>query len=84
MTVVCTGIMMSLTHQTSRLCLVVFMSGCLQTHHNTFIVSGGKVTDTTHVYDEQPVVVFDLPRTITDHCDHIYRSIEKFKDGCIF
>ena len=21
---------------------------------------------------------------MVDHCDHVYRMIEKFKDGCIF
>ena len=61
-----------------------FMSGYLQTHHNAFIVSGGKVADIAHAYNEEPIVVFDLPRTMADHCDHIYSLIEKFKDGCIF
>jgi hypothetical protein len=60
------------------------MSGYLQTHHNAFIVSGGKVADIAHAYDEQPIVVFELPRTMADHCDHVYSMIEKFKDGCIF
>ena len=60
------------------------MSGYLQTHHNAFIVSGGKVADIAHVYNEEPIVIFDLPRTMADHCDHIYSMIEKFKDGCIF
>jgi hypothetical protein len=61
-----------------------FMSGYLQTHHNAFIISGGKVADIAHAYDEQPVVVFDLPRTLADHCDHIYSVIESLKNGCIF
>lgn len=61
-----------------------FMSGYLQTHHSAFIVSGGKVADIAHAYNEEPIVVFDLPRTMADHCDHIYSMIEKFKDGCIF
>ncbi len=60
------------------------MSGYLQTHHNAFIVSGGKVADIAHAYDEQPIVCFDLSRTMVDHCDHVYSMIEKFKDGCIF
>ena len=61
-----------------------FMSAYLQTHHNAFIVSGGKVADITHAFDEQPIVCFDLSRTMVDHCDHVYSMIEKFKDGCIF
>ena len=61
-----------------------FMSGYLQTHHNAFIISGGKVADIAHAYDEQPIVVFDLPRTIADHMDHIYSVIESLKNGCIF
>lgn len=61
-----------------------FMSGYLQTHHNAFIVSGGKVADIAHAYNEQEIVCFDLSRTMVDHCDHVYSMIEKFKDGCIF
>ena len=61
-----------------------FMSGYLQTHHDAFIVSGGKVADIAHAFDEQPIVCFDLSRTMVDHCDHVYSMIEKFKDGCIF
>jgi hypothetical protein len=61
-----------------------FMSGYLQTHHNAFVISGGKVVDISHAYDEQPVVVFDLPHTLVDHCDHIYSVIESLKNGCIF
>jgi hypothetical protein len=61
-----------------------FMSGYLQTHHNAFIISGDKTADIAHAYDEQPVVVFDLPRTIADHMDHIYSVIESLKNGCIF
>lgn len=61
-----------------------FMSGYLQTHYSAFIVSGGKVCDLAHAYNGEPIVVFDLPRTIADHCDHVYTMIEKFKDGCIF
>ena len=60
------------------------MSGYLQTHHNAFIVSGGKVADIAHAFDEQPIVCFYLSRTMVDHCDHVYSIIEKFKDGCIF
>jgi hypothetical protein len=37
-----------------------------------------------HAYDKEPVVVFDLSRTMVDHCDHIYNIIEKFKDVCLF
>lgn len=61
-----------------------FMSGYLQTHHNAFIVSGGKVADIAHAFNEEPIVCFDLSRTMVDHCDHVYSMIEKFKDGCIF
>jgi hypothetical protein len=61
-----------------------FMSGYLQTHHNAFVNSGGKTADIAHAYDEQPIVVFDLPRTIVDHMDHIYSVIESLKNGCIF
>jgi hypothetical protein len=41
---------------------------------------GDQVSDIAHTYDEEPIVVFDLPHTMTDHCDHIYSMIEKFKD----
>jgi len=61
-----------------------FMSGHLETQHNAFIVSGGKVADIAHPYKAEPVVVFDLSRTMVDHCDHIYTIIEKLKDGCLF
>ena len=35
-----------------------FMSDYLQTHHNAFIVSGAKVADIAHAFDEQPIVCF--------------------------
>jgi hypothetical protein len=40
--------------------------------------------DIAHAFNDQPVVCFDLSRTMVDHCDHVYSMIEKFKDGCIF
>jgi len=51
-----------------------FMSDYLQTHHDAFIVSGGKVTDIAHAFDE-----LDLSRTMVDHCDHLYSMIEKLR-----
>lgn len=61
-----------------------YMCGYLQVHYGAFITTGGKLADVAHAYDSQRVVVFDLPRTIADHCDNVYTLIECFKNGCIF
>lgn len=61
-----------------------FMCGYLQVHYGAFVTTGGKTADIAHAYDSEKVVVFDLPRTIAEHCDHIYSLIECFKNGAIF
>lgn len=58
-------------------------------HHHEAIMLSGRVQDMAHAYKEQPapVVVFDLPRTMTGeghYMDHYYSFAEQLKNGCIF
>jgi len=42
---------------------------------------GGKTADVAYMYDNQPIVVFDLPRDSADFTN--YGTIEHMKDGQI-
>lgn len=58
-------------------------------HTHEAIMLSGRVQDMAHAYKEQPapVVVFDLPRTMTGeghYMDHYYSFAEQLKNGCIF
>lgn len=44
----------------------------------------GKVADMAYAYTNQPIVLFDLTRTMTDHMDHLYDFAESLKNGFIF
>lgn len=61
-----------------------YLCGHLQVSHGAFITTGGKVADIAHAYNSERIVIFDLPRTMAEHCDHIYSMIECFKNGALF
>ena len=49
---------------------------------NAFMCNGGKLNDIAYAYDNQKIVIFDLPRCIEDFTP--YRAMECFKDGRLF
>lgn len=48
-----------------------------------FICQGGKYTDIMHAYNNEPYVVFDLPRAVEPE-KVSYHAMESFKDGMCF
>jgi len=46
-----------------------------------YIITGGKQADILYGYNNQPVVIYDLARTYSDNLNHIYTTIENFKNG---
>lgn len=49
--------------------------------HDTYYITAGKQTDILYGYDNQPIIIYDLARTQADNLDHIYTTIEQFKNG---
>lgn len=49
---------------------------------NAYIVTGGKQADILYNYQGQPIIFYDLARTYADNMEHIYTTIENFKNGC--
>lgn len=47
---------------------------------NAIMFNTGKQQDILYAYDNQPVVIFDLPR-ISEHNENIYTTIELLKNG---
>lgn len=58
------------------------LTNYLLANHKAFLVNAGKTTDIAHAYDNEPIVIFDLPRDTEEYCP--YRAIEGFKDGRFF
>lgn len=61
-----------------------FLADYLSVHHNAITFEAGKCADIAFAYDEQPVVIFDLPRSSIQHVGHVYSLVESFKNGRIF
>lgn len=59
-----------------------YMASYLVRNHNAFLSSGGKLSDIALAYDYQPIVVFDLARSLEEFAP--YQAMENFKDGRIF
>lgn len=47
------------------------------------VVLSGKKADMAHMYDHQPIVVFDVTKSVADCMDHFYSVAEDMKNGCI-
>lgn len=52
----------------------------LISHKNAFLFSGGAKADSFFAYQNQPIVVFDLPRDFQGR-EYIYDTMESFKNG---
>ena len=58
-----------------------FLSRYLIANNNAFYITGGKQQDILYAYDGQPVIIYDLARTYADNLEHIYTTIENFKNA---
>ena len=43
-----------------------------------------KIADIFFGYQQQPIVIFDIPRSKEEHMEHLYTAMEQFKNGRIF
>lgn len=58
-----------------------FLTRYMIAKENAVLFTGGKVQDILYAYNNERVIIFDLPRTYADNLDHIYTCIENFKNG---
>lgn len=57
-----------------------FLTRYLLSHKNAFLITGGSKTDIFHAYQNEPVVIMDLPRDFQGK-EYIYDVMENFKNG---
>lgn len=55
----------------------------LEIYKNAYIITGGKQADIYRHYDNNRIVIYDLPRDYTEGNDSIYSTMECFKNGYI-
>jgi len=54
----------------------------LQRNHGAVQLKG-RVADMAYMYDKEPIVVIDVPRTYADNMDHLYAFAEELKNGVV-
>lgn len=54
----------------------------LQRNHGAVQLSG-RIADMAYMYNKEPIVVIDVPRTQAENMDHLYAFAEMLKNGCI-
>jgi len=54
------------------------------TQSQTYIVNNGRVSDIFYAYKLQDKIIYDLSRTQTENMQHLYNTMEKFKNGRAF
>lgn len=60
-----------------------FLAKFLMTNYGAFYCSPGKSTDIFYAYNNQEVIVYDIPRSVDEEfCN--WGAIEKLKDGIVF
>jgi len=59
------------------------ISNYLQMYKNAYIITGGKQADIYRHYNNNKVVIYDLPRDYTEANESIYATMECFKNGYI-
>lgn len=59
------------------------MTKYLTANHNAIMINTGKQADILHAYNHQPIIIFDLPRTL-EHNESIYTTMEVLKNGQYF
>jgi len=58
-----------------------FLARYLLLNKDVYYITGGKQQDILFGYDGQPIIIYDLARTYSDNLEHIYTTIENFKNG---
>lgn len=58
-----------------------YISKYLIAAKDTYYITGGKQQDILYAYNGQNVIIYDLARTYADNLDHIYTTIENFKNA---
>lgn len=58
-----------------------YLSKYLQLSKDVYYITGGKQQDILYAYENQRIVIYDLARTYSDNMDHIYTTMENFKNG---
>lgn len=58
-----------------------YLSRYLQLTEKVYYITGGKQQDIFYAYENQPLIIYDLARSYQDNMDHIYTTIEYFKNG---
>lgn len=46
-----------------------------------YYITGGKQNDILYGYNGQSIIIYDLARTYADNLEHIYTTLENFKNG---
>lgn len=54
----------------------------LQRNHGAVQLKG-RVADMAYMYNKEPIVVIDVPRTYADNMDHLYAFAEELKNGVV-
>lgn len=58
-----------------------FLARYLMTKQDIYYITGGKQNDILYGYNGQKIIIYDLARTYADNLEHIYTTIENFKNG---
>lgn len=58
-----------------------FLARYLMTKQDIYYITGGKQNDILYGYNGQNIIIYDLARTYADNLEHIYTTIENFKNG---
>lgn len=58
-----------------------YLSKYLQLSKRVYYITGGKQQDILYGYDNEEIIIYDLARTYADNMEHIYTTIENFKNG---
>lgn len=58
-----------------------FLSRFLCAKYDVYYVTGGKSQDILYGYNNQSIIVYDLPRVCEEHMQAVYQTIECFKNG---
>lgn len=58
-----------------------FLARYLMLKEDVYYITGGKQQDILYGYENQSVIIYDLARTYADNLEHIYTTIENFKNG---
>lgn len=58
-----------------------YLSKYLQLSKDTYYITGGKQQDILYGYNDEEIIIYDLSRTYADNMEHIYTTIENFKNG---